>query len=118
MHEEVSATIHMIFICKSTTSLCSKRHCSVSTELVCKKTVSVLLSDGCTHLYHQENELVVCKALQESESRFELEYILPEWSCRGLPLFSGGKYIATVICTLKHLVVCVGGLSHTNNFYF
>ena len=39
----------------------------------------------------QENEEVVHKALQEVGSAFELEHSLPEWPCRGLPLFPGGE---------------------------
>ena len=35
----------------------------------------------------QENEMVVHTALQEFETTFELEDTLPDWSCRGLPLF-------------------------------
>ena len=31
--------------------------------------------------------MVVYKALQEFEGKFELEDVLPDWSCRGLPLF-------------------------------
>jgi putative methyltransferase len=38
-------------------------------------------------VHKEENEMVVHKALQEFAPTFELEYLLPEWSCRGLPLF-------------------------------
>ena len=36
--------------------------------------------------------MVVCEALQKYGSIFYLEDIMPEWSCRGLPLFCGGLY--------------------------
>ena len=35
--------------------------------------------------------MVVSKALQRFESVFDVEAVMPEWSCRGLPLFPKGK---------------------------
>ena len=55
--------------------------------------------------FFQENELVVHKALQKVGSKFELEKSLPEWTCRGLPLFSGGKHIEQ--CTPVRRLTCL-----------
>ena len=35
--------------------------------------------------------MVVCKALKKFEGVYELEAVMPEWSCRGFPFFPGGE---------------------------
>jgi hypothetical protein len=35
--------------------------------------------------------MVVCKALQRFGGVFDLEAVMPEWSCRGFPVFPGGE---------------------------
>ena len=37
--------------------------------------------------------MVVHKALLQCGSKYELEQSLPEWTCRGLPIFPGSKFI-------------------------
>jgi hypothetical protein len=58
--------------------------------------------------------MVVHKALQEFAPTFELEYLLPEWSCRGLPLFPDGKKMHTniyiYVCGFT-LSTCVVGIN-------